>query len=248
MSREELSSHGDLRRHSAGALINSVGNYFLVRSSAGASDSGVPSVGRRCRAGPNRRPRGRPSADHGGDDAQEQGKRLLHRLPQGRRGGRAELGVELIWDGPTDPDPAKQNEVVDTWITRGVDVIAVAVENREGITSVCESARARDQGADLGRRRRPDARDFFVNQATPEGIGRDLMDNAARVLGGKGEFAIITASLTAANMIEWQRRSRPGAGEVPADQDGGARPCDDLQKKAFDEANASLTPRTPTRR
>ena len=44
-----------------------------------------------------------------------------------------ELGVELIWDGPTDPDPAKQNEVIDTWITRGVDVIAVAVENREGI-------------------------------------------------------------------------------------------------------------------
>src|SRR6516225_6971630 len=47
-----------------------------------------------------------------------------------------ELGVKLIWDGPTDPDPAKQNEVVETWITRGVDVIAVAVENREGISSV----------------------------------------------------------------------------------------------------------------
>src|SRR5216683_3183089 len=39
-----------------------------------------------------------------------------------------ELGVKLIWDGPTDPDPAKQNEVVETWITRGVDVIAAAVE------------------------------------------------------------------------------------------------------------------------
>ena len=81
-----------------------------------------------------------------------------------------ELGVELIWDGPTDPDPAKQNEVVDTWITRGVDVIAVAVENREGISSVLRKARARgikvitwDADAE------PDARDFFVNQATPRG-------------------------------------------------------------------------------
>ncbi len=98
-----------------------------------------------------------------------------------------ELGVKLIWDGPTDPDPAKQNEVVDTWITRGVDVIAVAVENREGISSVLRKARDRgikvltwDADAD------PDARDFFVNQATPEGIGQTLMDNAARVLGGKG--------------------------------------------------------------
>src|SRR5205807_10652618 len=109
-----------------------------------------------------------------------------------------ELGVKLIWDGPTDPDPAKQNEVIDTWITRGVDVIAVAVENREGLSTVLRKARQKgikvvtwDADAE------PDARDFFVNQATPQGIGNALMDEAARVLGGKGEFAVITASLTA---------------------------------------------------
>ena len=38
-----------------------------------------------------------------------------------------ELGVELIWDGPTGLDAARQNEVIDNWITRKVDVIAVAV-------------------------------------------------------------------------------------------------------------------------
>src|SRR5262249_37257257 len=38
-----------------------------------------------------------------------------------------ELGVELLWDGPTTEGAAKQNEIIDTWITRGVDVIAVAV-------------------------------------------------------------------------------------------------------------------------
>src|SRR5207248_5762074 len=54
-----------------------------------------------------------------------------------------ELGVTLIWDGPTDPDPAKQNEVVDAWITRGVDVIAVAVENSDGLSSVLRKARGR---------------------------------------------------------------------------------------------------------
>ncbi len=44
-----------------------------------------------------------------------------------------ELGVDLIWDGPTDLDPAKQNEVVEGWITRGVDVIAVSVENSAAV-------------------------------------------------------------------------------------------------------------------
>ena len=42
-----------------------------------------------------------------------------------------------------------------------------------------------------------------MNQATPEGIAQTLMDRAATLLGGKGEFAIITASLTAANQNEW---------------------------------------------
>src|SRR5213075_2858366 len=52
-----------------------------------------------------------------------------------------ELGAKLLWDGPTDPDPAKQNEIVETWITRGVDVIAVAVENRDGISTALRKAR-----------------------------------------------------------------------------------------------------------
>lgn len=153
-----------------------------------------------------------------------------------------ELNVELIWDGPTDPDPAKQNEVVDTWITRGVDVIAVAVENRVGISSVLRKARQRgikvltwDADAE------PDSRDFFVNQATPEGIGYTLMDNAARVMGGKGEFAIITASLTASNMIEWQKHIEARRKEkYPDIKMAVLRPCDDLQKKAFDETNTIL--------
>jgi rhamnose transport system permease protein len=153
-----------------------------------------------------------------------------------------ELGVKLIWDGPTDPDPAKQNEVIDTWITRGVDVIAVAVENRQGISSVLRKARERgikvitwDADAE------PDARDFFINQATPEGIGETLMDNSARVLGGKGKFAIITASLTASNMIEWQKWIEARrASKYPEITMAALRPCDDLQKKAFDETTAIL--------
>lgn len=161
---------------------------------------------------------------------------------KGAEDAAKELGVKLIWDGPTDPDPAKQNEVIDTWITRGVDVIAVAVENRQGISSVLRKARERgikvitwDADAE------PDARDFFVNQATPEGIGQTLMDNAARILGNKGQFAIITASLTAANMIEWQKSIEARRAEkYPNIKMAALRPCDDLQKKAFDETTAVL--------
>ena len=161
---------------------------------------------------------------------------------KGAEEAAAELDVNLLWDGPTDPDPAKQNEVIDTWITRGVDVLAVAVENRAGISSVLRKARQRgikvvtwDSDAEV------DARDFFVNQATPEGIGTTLMDQAAKSLGGKGEFAIITASLTAANMIEWQKHIEARrAAKYPDITMAVLRPCDDKQPKAFDEANNIL--------
>lgn len=161
---------------------------------------------------------------------------------QGAEEAAKQLGVNLIWDGPTDPDPAKQNEIVETWITRGVDVIAVAVENRGGISGVLRKARQKgikvvtfDSDAD------PDARDLFVNQATPQVIGYTLMDTAASVMGGKGDFAIITASLTANNMNEWQKYiEQRRAAKYPAIRMTALRPCDDLQPKAFDEARTIL--------
>ena len=141
-----------------------------------------------------------------------------------------------------DPDPAKQNEIVDTWITRGVDTILIAVENRQGMASVLRKAEKRGikvvtYDADT----EPDAREFFVNQATPEGIGNTLMDTAAKILGGKGEFAIVTASLTAGNMIEWQKAIEARRAEkYPDIKMVAIKPCDDKQDKAFDETKSLM--------
>lgn len=152
------------------------------------------------------------------------------------------LGVELLFDGPTDPDPAKQNEIIDNWTTIGVDAIAVACENKDGISTALRKARQKgikvltyDSDAAT------DARDFFVNQATPEGIGHALMDEASRLLGGEGEFAIITASLTAANMNAWRQAIEARlADKHPKMKLVATKPCDDLKDKAQSEATALL--------
>jgi len=153
-----------------------------------------------------------------------------------------ELGVDLIWDGPTDLDPAKQNEVVEGWITRGVDVIAVSVENKVGISTVLKKARERGirvltWDADA----QEDARDFFINQATPQGIGHTLTDEAARILGAKGEFAIITASLSAANQNEWIKHIRGRLAEKYPDLKLVAiQPSDGDRDRAFAETQTVL--------
>jgi ABC-type sugar transport system substrate-binding protein len=153
-----------------------------------------------------------------------------------------EAGAELIWDGPTGLDPAKQNEVVEGWITRKVDVIAVAVENQAGISTVLRKAREHgikvitwDADAE------PDARDFFINQATPEGIGFTLTDEAARLLGGKGQFVVITGALSAANQNLWIDNIRRRLAEkYPNLKLVTIRPSDDDRDKAFAETQTVM--------
>ena len=182
----------------AGALIVAGSNWLLVRSvrqELGLSPRSADSAG------------APPATAHKGRIAmmpKAKGDPYFISCKQGADEAANELGLDLLWDGPTDLDPAKQNEVVEAWITGGLDVIAVSVENKVGISTVLRKARERgirvitwDADAES------DARDFFINQATPQGIGYTLVDEAARILGGKGDFAIITAPLTAANQNEW---------------------------------------------
>jgi rhamnose transport system substrate-binding protein len=186
-----------------GALIVAGSNWMLVRSVREHAASGAAATG--------------AGAQASGGATTAGGKRAVVALMPKAKGdpyfvsckagadeAAKELGVELLWDGPTDLDPAKQNEVVEAWITRGVDTIAVSVENKVGISTVLRKAKERGikvvtWDADAEK----DARDFFINQATPQGIGYTLTDEAARITGGKGDFAIITASLSAANQNEW---------------------------------------------
>ena len=153
-----------------------------------------------------------------------------------------QIGAELLWDGPTDLDPAKQNEVVEAWITRGVDAIAVSVENKEAISTVLK--KAKDKGikvvtwdADAEK----DARDFFINQATPQGIGETLMDEAARVMNNEGEFAIVTASLSAANQNEWIKFIKARLSEkYPNIKLVAIQPSDGDRDRAFSETQNIL--------
>ena len=153
-----------------------------------------------------------------------------------------ELNVDLLWDGPTDLDPAKQNEVVEAWITKGVDVIAVSVENQAGISTVLRKAREKGikvitWDADSEK----DARDFLINQATPQGIGYTLTDEAARMMNGRGEFAIVTASLSAANQNEWIKNIRARLAEKYPDLKlVTIQPSEGDRDRAFSETQTIL--------
>ena len=150
--------------------------------------------------------------------------------------------VDLLWNGPTGLDAAKQNDVIQQWITRHVDAIAVAVENGPAISTVLRKARTAgikvvtwDADAE------PDARDYFINQATPQSIGYTLMDETARVMHQQGEFAIITGALTAANQNRWISYMQERVAQKYSKMKLVAiRPSDDDRDKAFSETQTIL--------
>ena len=216
-----------------GALLVAATNVWLVRSVTSAGAASAPT------AGPQSAAVSRPVIAM---MPKAKGDPYFVSCRAGAEEAARELGVDLIWDGPTGLDAARQNELVENWITRGVDVIAVAVENRGGISNVLRKARDRgikvltwDADAEA------DARDYFVNQATAEGIGTTLTDEAARLLGERGEFAVITGALTAANQNEWISFIRKRLAEkYPNLKLALIRPSDDDRDKAFAETQTIL--------
>jgi rhamnose transport system substrate-binding protein len=219
----------------AGSLIVAVTNIWLVRSigragpatvAASVPPAGAAPAGRHLVIAVMPKAKGDPYFVSVRAGAEEAAK---------------ELGVDLIWDGPTGLDAARQNELAENWITRRVDAIAVAVENKAAISTVLRKARQAgirvltwDADAE------PDARDFFANQATPEGIANTLTDEAARLLNAKGDFAIITGALTADNQNEWIRFIKKRLVRYPNMKLATIRPSDDDRDKAFAETQTIL--------
>ena len=118
----------------------------------------------------------------------------------------------------------------------------MSVENKAGISTVLRKAREHgirvltwDADAEA------DARDFFVNQATAQGIGYGLIDEAARLMHDKGQFAIVTGALSAANQNEWIKYIKERmAQKHPGLELATIRPSDDDRDKAFAEAQTLL--------
>lgn len=115
-----------------------------------------------------------------------------------------ELGVEVVFDGPSVNDVTQQSKMVETWITKKYDAIAIAPNDPDAIGVALKKARKRGLkvvtwDADA----KADSRDFFVNQAAPDAVAKSLVDLMAQQVGPEAKYIIVTGSLTAANQNIW---------------------------------------------
>ena len=124
---------------------------------------------------------------------------------EGMRQAAEELGnVKVSTDGPTEANIDDQITFIDNYVTQGVSGILFAANDPVAIAPVLKKALAAGihvVGYDANSQ--PDAREWFVNQAEFNGIGKSLMDAMAKEIGEDGTFAIVTSTFTTPNQARW---------------------------------------------
>lgn len=115
-----------------------------------------------------------------------------------------DLGIRVIYTGPKFADAEQQITIIEELVEDRVDAIAVSVNDPDKLAPVLLEAKRKGikiitWDADTV----PEARDFFINMVDPETLGRHLMDILAWNTDEKGQFAVMTGSLSASNLNEW---------------------------------------------
>jgi len=116
-----------------------------------------------------------------------------------------DLGVEVIYTGPTKADAAEQVKMIEDQISKGVDAIAVAPNDPAALTPVLKKAKEKgmlvldwDTPADKS------VVDLSIHQIDDKEYGQHLFDLLVEKMGtDKAEYVIITGGLSAANLNLW---------------------------------------------
>ncbi len=124
---------------------------------------------------------------------------------KGMQDAATELGnVKVTTDGPTEAKIDEQIKFIDNYITRGVDGVLFAANDPVAIAPVLKKALSKGVhvvGYDANSI--PEAREWFVNQAEFNGIGKAMIDSMAKEIGEDGSFAIVTSTFTTPNQARW---------------------------------------------
>lgn len=158
-----------------------------------------------------------------------------------------ELGLRVVYDGPTKAEANPQIDFLKNWMESGqYDCFAVACSDQRVSPTLRE---ALDQGTPIityDADARPDDRLFFVNMATYDAVAEAMVDALLAELPAnpKGAVGIVTSELTAPNQSEWARRIKvllpkkaPGLTLLPEVVHGEDRNLGVSKTRALIEAN-----------
>ena len=115
-----------------------------------------------------------------------------------------DLGINVIYTGPTTADAAEQVKMLEDFISRGVDAICVAPNDAAALTPVLRRAKqAGIKVLDWDTTADPSLIDLSVQQIDNKAFGEIYFDLLVKHMGETGDYAILTGGLSAANLNTW---------------------------------------------
>lgn len=121
-----------------------------------------------------------------------------------------ELGYEAIINAPEAPTAEAQIQMIEDLINQNISAIAVVCNDPDALAPVLKKAMGEGiKVLSIDGPAPADARMVHVNQADSELVGRIEVQGLYEMIGGKGQFAILSATAQSAEQnvwIEWMKK------------------------------------------